>query len=399
MNDCVVHVVINGSLSDIVSLCVVHDLRDTCLKMTIVLICFLQSLPVYGQSDDLSESNSEIYKIFKAGQRGFDELCTKREPDLITNYADILANASNILKAEQQGLDQLCTGMEPDLTATCAADILKIISPLEAKLKEIYNRYPKQIVERIFAKAIKKIVSKQNLLLLPDLLWSIYEPENSELFEMLLRAPLQAYLNVSRGQHRDKYKFFQNFSFMLYNIKKDGMYDRTSPSLKSSVEDVIKILPSNFILLFFKPRFCIVNVKHTKHVSISSYNPRDSSGREIYLLNNNNVLDSACYVKATFKEVDSANGKQLKVILQGTAYKTYYVLSPEKKLLFGLPDLYSLWNIEHLDDSRVYFVYDGFTMCAAEEKGNTKRKIRSSNGYFATDSGCEWTLVECNFKT
>lgn len=354
----------------------------TKIVSTVLLICLLQSLPVFGNSTELSETMKiiseyhgydlkkmlEMYNMLKAGHQGFGDLFTQIESELVVKNAEILAH------------DISC----------------KNVSKQMETYTNIYKNYDKEMVKRIFDDTVDEIVAQNNLLLLKDLLSHINEPENSEFFDAMLGVPPQAYSDISNGNATDKYEFLQKFSFMLNILRKHNTYSKKDQNLKSNVDKIINVLPKNVMLLILQ-RFCLKNVEHSNYIYTSLYPKEESTTHNIWLWNDNDSMDSTGYIKAEFQEVDSADGEEFKVILQGIRFQVYYAMDPKTREVVGLKaKLNNMWNIKYLDNDRVVLSQNGFNLCAAENENDEKRRIKGVN---SSSSLCQWRVVDCIFRS
>lgn len=236
-------------------------MKTTKIILTVLISCFQQILPIY--CIDLPE----IW-----------ELIDERYP----NDLDRIHEIYNELKAEKQVFDHLGVTIRQELIAKNAkilfdAISLKNVTASETKLKEIYkvikNDYDNDIVDGILAEAMNQIALKDFSPLFPELLWQKYPRNDSELFELTLHMELKFYIGVMKiySQTANLNFFLEKFSFILYKIRNNNLYNRTDPSLRSSVENVIDSLPDNLKYLFFKPHLCLKSALHWNYIYTSAY--------------------------------------------------------------------------------------------------------------------------------
>lgn len=274
-------------------------MKTTELLLTALLGHFLQFLPVYGNIEDLkwdweiiaekypndTFSINEIYKKIQQEKRALEEFSTTVERTLIVENAKIIADtisSNNVNKTEIQ-----LKGIYKDIL--------------------VFVNYDNRISDRIFVEAAHQLISRHNLPSLPDLVWQHYQQNDWQLFDFLSRTELAIYSCVNQTQDKDFNKYLQKLAYVLYKIANDNLYEKMARSTKSSVENIINILPNNSKHLFFKQYFCLFNVNYLKNIYVSKKNRLGYHA--IILRKDNKMMGNASYLKAEFYETDSADGK------------------------------------------------------------------------------------------
>ncbi|KAI8130395.1 hypothetical protein CVS40_0613 [Lucilia cuprina] len=335
-----------------------------------------------------------------------------------TNNGIDIQKSDNILKEikkEQLALAQLQATIEKELRAQNKQDMIKVLSPNDVsisdkKLREIVfnitKNYDKLKIDNIVTQTVDEFVSTRNLTEIPDLFWSIYKENELESFDIMLRFQIQLYNIFSRRhyQNENKIEFLQNYAYRLYKIKNENLYTSANTSLKSSVHSIENKLPETLKYLYFKPYFCLLNVKFENYIYTAIQLKADPVSRYIWLWYDNESMDDTGYIKANVSDCTSHNEKKCKLTLMATKYQLYYYMMPDTHLIAGWDTvgtpLNYIWDLEFVDNDYVIFSQNDYLMCGVELYDDERRNVggRQKGEVSSTSPECRWRLGKCSFE-
>ncbi|KAI8130393.1 hypothetical protein FF38_03619 [Lucilia cuprina] len=365
-------------------------METTKIFALVLLISFIQIIPVYSDSQRLLETWNKIN----------------------TNNVNDIQKSNDILKEikeEQFALSQLRAIVERHLRTKNSEQVVNALSTndisiSDKKLREIVANismnYDMQMIDSIIAQTIDELLLTRNLTEMPDLLWSVYQEKDLKHFEIMLRLQIRLYSSYSVRHHPDEDEFLQKYAYRLHKIKNETLYTSANVSLKSNVNSIAEKLPNNLKYLYFEPYFCLLNVKFQKYIYTAIELKVDPKSRYIWLWYDNKSMDDTGYVKA---EV-SNNSTKFQVALKGTKYQLYYYMMPDTHTIAGwdtdgVPSNYT-WDLEFVDNDRVVFSQNDYLMCGVEPYDNERRNVggRKKGEVSSTSPECQWRLGECLFE-
>ncbi|XP_037814272.1 uncharacterized protein LOC119605316 [Lucilia sericata] len=360
----------------------------------VLLISFIQIIPIYSDSQHLLETWNKIN----------------------TNNVNDIQKSNDVLKEikeEQFALAQLRAIVERHLRTKNAEQMVNVLSANDIsisdnKLKEIVanisKNYDLQLIDSIIAQTIDELLLTRNLTEMPDLLWSIYQEKDLKHFEIMLRLQIRLYSSYGGRHHPDEDEFLQKYAYTLHKIKNETLYTSANMSLKSNVNSIEEKLPNNLKYLYFEPYFCLLNVKFQKYIYTAVQLKVDPVSRYIWLWYDNKSMDDTGYIKAEVLQFNSNNATKFQVALRGTKYQLYYYMMPGTHIIagwdtVGTPSNYT-WDLEFLDNDRVVFSQNDYIMCGVEQHDNERRNVggRKKGEVSSTSPECQWLLGECLFK-
>lgn len=185
------------------------------------------------------------------------------------------------------------------------------------KIKEIFPDFKNKQVQIILAESIIHAFLKTKFSLLSDILWNLYEDTRGDNFEMMLLSQLELCASVIKGNSKDKHESLQKFSYRLFKMTNEPLYQNISSSLKLKVEDIKRQLPENLRYLFFMPHFCLKNVDYLIFIYTSIYSDAYQTRRYVFLWTDNGSADTTSQIGAQIQDIDTNSGEKLKENFKG----------------------------------------------------------------------------------
>lgn len=318
--------------------------------VTVLLSCFLELLPVFGNSFNL---NGETHREVSAESQALNDFGNDMELNLTEHFAKPLANAIILNNAEA----------------------VKIL------YTDIQNKNNNLLLSSLIIEVIKQIVSMESLSLsYPDLIWRIYRPNDQLLFEIMLRLLLELYRNIMETfkTFEDLMDFLEKLSYRLYTARKENMYNMMDLNLRKRVDNIIDQLPENLRFLFFETPICLWNPYVQGFFRVIKYQ------YQYYNFINRCISDTK--FTAEFKQIDLPNGKQeLRVNLKSQWYDRLFPFN--KQIGFMKLQTYSYNS---------FIITDGAEKLCVQYRSLSKSfnvVMKHDNNLF--NLKCQWQLRKC----